>query len=323
MLGTPRRCRPTNLGSCAPQDPVIEPRVYPLIPVSRNDLEQIVGGPIVRFAPVDGGLTNTLHRVVLADGGVVVVRHHAGGEQPFRDELATIERIAGRLPVPELVRADARHHAIVYRWIEGVTLDECRRGEPPAAFASLAGPLGRLLAWFARCEPRDGERWDVVPILAQARLQLLEGRARARLGTPLADSIAAALDRAAERLAWGTPCLSHGDIGGRNVLVRRIDGDRWRIAGVIDWEAAASASPLVDLGALFRSADRYDAAFVTAFEHGYREAGGSLPEGWLRISRLLDATALVDVLDEPRELPGVFAECRMLVAKLAGEPAAA
>ena len=103
----------------------------------------------------------------------------------------------------------------------------------------------------------------------------------------------------------------------------RVDGDRWRIAGVIDWEAAASASPLVDLGALFRFADRYDAAFLAAFEHGYREADGTLPDGWLRTARLLDATALVDLLDEPCELPGVFAECRMLVAKLAAEPVAA
>jgi aminoglycoside phosphotransferase (APT) family kinase protein len=302
---------------------VSDPRVYPLIPVSRDELEQIVGGPIVELARVDGGLTNTLHRVVLADGGVVVVRHHAGGAQPFRDELATIERLAGRLPVPELVRADEARHAIVYRWIEGITLDDCRRSEPPAAFASLAGPLGRLLAWLARCEPRDGERWNVAPLLALARLQLLEGRARARLGAPLADSLAAALDGEAEHLAWGTPCLSHGDIGGRNVLVRRIERDRWRIAGVIDWEAAASASPLVDLGALFRYANRYDAAFIDAFERGYREAGGVLPRGWLRTARLLDATALVDVLDEPRELPGVFADCRILVAKLAVEYRAA
>lgn len=300
-----------------------DPRVYPLIQVSRDELEELAGGRIVRSTLVDGGLTNTLHRVVLADGGVVVVRHHAGGLEPFRDELATIERLAGRLPVPELVRADEQRLAIVYRWIDGITLDDCRRVEPPAAFASLAGPLGRLFAWLARCEPRNDERWDVAPILSLARLQLLEGRARKRLGAPLADAMAAALHRAEDRLAWGAPCLSHGDIGGRNVIVRRVDGDRWRIAGVIDWEAAASASPLVDLGALFRFAGRYDAEFVAAFERGYREAGGVLPEDWLRTARLLDATALVDVLDEPRELPGVFADCRMLVAKLAGELALA
>lgn len=301
---------------------VADARVFPLIPVTREELEQIVGGRIVRFAGVGGGLTNTLHRVVLANGGVVVVRHHAGGAEPFQDELATIQRLAGLLPVPELVRADPDRHAIVYRWIDGITMDECRREQPPAAFASLAGPLGRLLAWLTRCEPRNDERWDVAPILAQARLQLLEGRTRARVGAPIADVVAAALDEAADRLAWGAPCLSHGDIGGRNVIVQRAEGDRWRIAGVIDWETAAIASPLVDLGELFRHPARHDAAFVAGFERGYREAGGVLPDGWLRTARLLDATTIVDVLDEPRELPGVFADCRELLARLAADLAA-
>ena len=300
---------------------VTDPRVFPLIPVSRDELEQIVGGRIVRFSRVSGGLTNTLHRVVLANGGVVVVRHHAGGAEPFRDELATIQRLAGLLPVPELIRADPGRNAIVYRWIDGITMDECRREQPPAAFASLAGPLGRLLAWLARCEPRGGERWDVAPILAQARLQLLEGRTRARVGPPIADAVAAAIQEEAERLAWGPPCLSHGDIGGRNVIVQRALGDRWRIGGVIDWESAAIASPLVDPGQLFRYLGRYDAAFVAEFERGYREAGGALPEGWLRTARLLDATAIVDILDEARELPGVFADCRKMLAELVADRA--
>lgn len=294
-----------------------DPRVFPLIPVSRDELEQIVGSRIVRFVRISGGLTNTLHRVVLANGGVVVVRHHAGGAQPFHDELATLERLTGLLPVPELVRADPARHAIVYRWIDGITMEECRREQPPAAFASLAGPLGRLLAWLARCEPRHDEHWDVAPIVAHARLQLLEGRTRARVGEPIADALAAALDRAADQLAWGKPCLSHGDIGGRNVLVQRIEGDRWRIAAVIDWEAAAIASPLLDVGQLFRYRGRYDAAFVDEFERGYREAGGSLPDDWLRTARLLDAMAIIDLLDEPGELPGVFADCRKLLATLA------
>src|SRR5690606_24083196 len=127
---------------------------------------------------------------------------------------------------------------IVYRWIDGITMDECRREQPPAAFASLAGPLGRLFAWLARCEPRGDERWDVTPLAAHARLQLLEGRTRARVGAPIADVLAAALEAAAAQLAWGEPCLSHGDVGGRNVLVQRVAGDTWRIAGVIDWEGA-------------------------------------------------------------------------------------
>ena len=96
-------------------------------------------------------------------------------------------------------------------------------------------------------------------------------------------------------------------------------GERWRIGGVIDWEAATCASPLVDIGSLFRYAARYDAKFVADFERGYREADGALPEDWLHSARLIDALWLVEMLDEQRELPGVYADCRMLVAKLVAD----
>jgi hypothetical protein len=100
------------------------------------------------------------------------------------------------------------------------------------------------------------------------------------------------------------------------MIVQHAMGERWRIGGVIDWEAAASASPLVDIGSLFRYAQRYDARFVEDFERGYREADGELPTDWFRTARLVDALWLVEMLDEPRELPGVYADCRMLIAKL-------
>ena len=101
------------------------------------------------------------------------------------------------------------------------------------------------------------------------------------------------------------------------MLVQRATADRWRITGVIDWEATSTGSPLFDVGSLFRYASRFDGPFRAAFERGYREAEGTLPDGWLLTARLLDATWLIDTLDEPREFPGVYADCRMLLATLA------
>src|SRR5688572_4941010 len=127
-------------------------RVFPLIDVSRDEFATLIADPIAAVEPIDGGFTNTIHKVTLVNGQVLVVKHHAGGAQPFEDEVATIGKLAGILPVPEVVRTDAARKAIVYRWIEGITLDECRRKQPPEAFASLAEPLGRFLAWLATFE---------------------------------------------------------------------------------------------------------------------------------------------------------------------------
>ncbi len=289
-------------------------RVFPLINVSREELSELVGEPIVRVEPVDGGLTNTIHKITLTNAQVLVVKHHAGGAAPYRDEVATIAKLAGILPVPEVVRTDDTRRAIVYRWIEGITIDECRRKQPPAAFASLAEPLGRFLAWLATFDWPG--TWDATEFFAAAMKRLAGGHARERLGPQTADALRGAMETAAPRMTWGKPCLSHGDLGSRNMIVQPAMAERWRIGGVIDWEAAACASPLVDVGSLFRYSARYDAQFIADFERGYREADGVLPDDWFRTARLLDALWLVEMLDEPRELPGVYADCRMLVAKL-------
>jgi aminoglycoside phosphotransferase (APT) family kinase protein len=303
--------------------PVGNPRIFPLIEVSRGELEELAGGVASRVEPVQGGFTNTLHRVTLAGGGSVVVKHYAGGPDAFAFEVATLRRLAGILPVPEVVRVEPARQAIVYRWIDGITLEACRRDKSPSAFASLAGPLGRLCAWVARSEPLDPEeRWDIGEELAQARAQLASERVRERMGGPLADAVTRAFDTYADRVAWGQPCLAHHDLGGRNILVQHADAERWRIGGVIDWESAGTGTPLVDIGSLFRIAPSYDEAFVTEFERGYREADGELPEDWYRLARLVDALGMIDTLDEEREMPGVFADCRMLLTKLVKDLAA-
>ena len=246
-------------------------------------------------------------------------RKPAGGRPRWVPGLVTLTLSPARRPRPRRrARRTTTSTAIVYRWIEGITFNECRKAEP-GAFASLAEPLGRLLAWLARTDAT--EPYELTPILERAYRPLVDGRARQRLGAPLADALRQAIDAAEPQLAWGNVCLVHGDLGGRNLLVQRAD-ERWRIAGVIDWEATTTGSPLLDIGSLFRYADRYDAEFRADFERGYREADGTLPDDWLRTARLLDATWLVDTLDEPREFPGVYADCRMLLAKLAKDTGA-
>ncbi|MCX5743835.1 MAG: aminoglycoside phosphotransferase family protein [Proteobacteria bacterium] len=297
-----------------------EARIESLVVVPPGELAELVGGDPIEVMRVDGGLTNTIHRVTLAGGASFAVKHYAGGVAPFRDELTTLRQLHGVLPVPEVVRADDRRHAIVYRWVEGITLDECRRTQPAAVFASLAEPLGRLLAWMARTDAPGS--WALAPIVERAHALLTDGRPRERLGAPVSDALRRAYDAVGDNLAWGPLCLSHGDFGSRNLIVQQADGDRWRIAGVIDWETMAAGAPLVDIGALFRYGMRYDAPFRADFARGYREAGREgeiLPDDWFVWARMLDATWLVETLDEDRELPGVFADCKKLIGRLVAE----
>jgi aminoglycoside phosphotransferase (APT) family kinase protein len=304
-------------------------RPWPLVEIGLDQIQAVLS-PVLQGASigsarlVEGGLVNTLYRVTPADGGVdLCLRIFAGGQVPWETERQTLAQVSAAVPVPEVLLVGCgqpgfSHPYLVYRWIEGITLNECRRQMPPAVFESLAEPLGRLLASVACCS--FPAILDVEPSLAdllpvqEDRLQ--RGLARRRLGETLADALWRRLEAGAARLEAldRKTCLVHGDFGGRNILVRPAPEDEgWQISGLLDWEAAFSGSPLWDAGSLFRYAKRYSEAFREGFERGYRDSGGDLPQDWWRTSRLLDATRLVALLNEERDLPVVFAESRELI----------
>jgi aminoglycoside phosphotransferase (APT) family kinase protein len=318
-----------------------DPRVYPLIELDRGQLQAmlrpLLGGAGVRgVARVEGGLVNTTYRVAAgADHPVYAVRVYASGQAACHSERRLLAALAGRLPVPEVLLADpggptCAHPFVVYRWIDGITLNELRRRAGAGELLALAEPLGRLAARIAGIQA-DGDallgreigRLPTVRVSAAlecADEQLRADLARDRLGATLADGLRERL-AAAEPLLLvheQKPGLLHGDFGGRNVLVRAGTTGEWEISGLLDWETAGQGTALWDVGSLFRYARRYSPEFRERFLSGYRAAGGALADGWWPAARLLDATRLVDTLSEARELPAVFAECRDLVAAMLG-----
>jgi len=162
-------------------------RVFPLLEVSRGELAELMGGSIRTIEPVEGGLTNTIHRVVLENGHAFGVKHYAGGKEWFDTELTTLTLLHGSIPVPEVHHADEKRLAIVYRWIDGMTLHTVRKEGNVEAFASLAEPLGRLIAWLGKTDAT--ESMEVAPLLDKVYTQLASGRVRQRLGGPCADAL--------------------------------------------------------------------------------------------------------------------------------------
>jgi aminoglycoside phosphotransferase (APT) family kinase protein len=319
-----------------------DPRCLPFVEVELDKIQALLdpvlkGAAIGSIERVEGGLTNTLYRVTPADGGAsLCLRIFASGRLAWETERNILARVSASLPVPDVLLAgrgdsDFPYPYLVYRWIEGVTLNKCRRHAPPAALLSLAEPLGRVLAGvasFSYADARNGESnaaqskpSTIEALLPANEAMLLRGLARKRLGGGLADAMWRRLEVSAVRLRAldHIACLVHGDLGGRNILVAPAEDGGWRISGLIDWEAAFSGSALWDVGSFFRYPKRYSETVRQRFEQGYRDAGGALPEDWLRTARLLDSTRLVEVLNEERELPTVFAECRELLETVVAE----
>jgi aminoglycoside phosphotransferase (APT) family kinase protein len=291
------------------------------------------GAGIHEIACIDGGLVNTVYRVMLDDALRTTFALRVSALPGPLAEPRLLTDLASRLPVPQVVWVDAAgtacgHPYLVYRWIDGVTLNRYRHGASPTALLALADPIGTLLGRIAgatrplRAGAEESMRYlgarRVGEAVAQAQSTLRAGRARERLGGPIAERLIDLLSSDEERLSAleRERGLVHGDFGGRNLLVAASGAERGVISGVLDWETAAIGAPLWDVGSFFRYARRYAPEFREAFEHGYRRAGGALPVDWWRTARLLDATRLTAILNEAQWLPTVFAECQTLLEDL-------
>ena len=283
---------------------------------------------IATVTRIDGGFTNRVFRVAPADGShPMVLRMFSGQRAAFEKERALLKYLKPALPVPEIIHTRGDDHGppcLIYRWIEGVTLNTCRRREPAAVFDSLGEGLGRLLALVATFpveklppvvrQTLSTASASVTVVVDRTISRLGQGRARTRLGEAVADAAIAHLERGRARLSLldRDTLLVHGDFGGRNILVAPIAGT-WRPTGLIDWENASLGTPLWDIGTLFRYTHRFSTRFRADFARGFHAAGGTLPPDWWGVARLLDATVVVGILESTDDLEEVERECRALI----------
>jgi aminoglycoside phosphotransferase (APT) family kinase protein len=70
------------------------------------------------------------------------------------------------------------------------------------------------------------------------------------------------------------------------------------VAAVLDWEFAFSGSPLLDVGHFLRYERAAQPLREPQFSRGFVEHGGKLPEDWRHVVRVIDLTALADVVQE-------------------------
>jgi aminoglycoside phosphotransferase (APT) family kinase protein len=127
---------------------------------------------------------------------------------------------------------------------------------------------------------------------------------RDNIGDALTDQLRSFIDRNAaleEQMSFGGPVLSHSDYKPWNLLVSDS-----RVSAVLDWEFVFAGALLNDVGNFLRYSARQRPEYESGFIAGYLEAGGSLPEDWRRLARLVDLINLLDFLGR-RDSSGVTA----------------
>lgn len=281
-----------------------------------------------------GGKSNTNIAIKLAEAPFrLVLRVYQGDPARGRKEAALLRLLAGRgAPLAAIhyfaeTNPVSGHPYALLDWVEGERLEVAMRNFGPAGLPTLAPAIGATLAaihaipfphtgFFADDlrvpEPVDMGRNG---LMAYLRRCLHDGPGERRLGQKLTRDLMAFAEREGHRLdAWlQSPCLTHADFNGSNILVREGAGG-WTVAAVLDWEFAFSGSPAFDFGNLLRPPLGESTAFVTALIDAYREAGGTLPDDWRRIARIADLYSWADFLGRPNPGHAVIADARRIIA---------
>ena len=292
---------------------------------------------ISRIDRVSGGLVNTNIKVTLSDDeAAVLLRIYQRGAKEGLKEAAILRRLAGHVPVPELLFA-AEHNPItghaysILRWIEGRSLDGlARAGEE---LASAARGLGEALAnvhamkfqRFGYLNPelniQDRIDFDRAGLLAYLDNFLVGGVGPDRLGRDLLAAIRRLVERQGDRIAsWpGAPCLVHGDCNGSNLIVARTRAGQWELAAMLDWEFAFSGAPGFDFAHFLRPPLDVHAAFGDVAAASYRAAGGMLPANWRAIARFTDLFAWIDIVARADSSDQLTADARDAIARIVSE----
>lgn len=291
-------------------------RTTPVLKVDPEEAEALIRPALancraIRVEPLGGGHSNTNLRVHLEGApSSVVLRLYQRDPTQATKEAAISALVAATVPVPRYLHlgerpSNGQTYAVV-EWVDGQPLFLVAKKADQDELMAMGHSVGAVLAaihahTFEQAGFLDANL-KITPFPGSTSLGAylaysFRGIARERAGDELADAaIAFARLNEHRQDVWNHPSrLTHFDFGATNILMRS-DAS---VAGVVDWEFAASASPAPDFGNLLRPPLGRSREFVRGVETGYREAGGFLPGDWLELTRLADIAAWTEFLTRP------------------------
>jgi aminoglycoside phosphotransferase (APT) family kinase protein len=268
--------------------------------------------------PLSGGLINTNLKITFtSDESPVVLRLYRRDPAVCLQEVETLRLVGGTVPVPEVLHVEpdgveGSGPFSILRFVEGRTFQELKRTNLEA-INEAAASVGQTLAAIGQYRFEKPGRLLVTgdnqlavgapyidgpdPIPRILDTFLIDSTLQSRIGTRLSQQLHDFV------WAWASllpdlatdSFLVHCDFGNRNILVSEVSG-KWAVAAVLDWEFALSGSPLIDVGHFLRY-ERVNALLREPFfSRAFVENGGILPENWRDVARVIDLTALVELL---------------------------
>jgi aminoglycoside phosphotransferase (APT) family kinase protein len=288
--------------------------------IPASTLDRILGSAlpgrrVLELQPLTDGVRNANFKLRLNGAPEsVVLRIYEHDPTLCQKEIDVMRLVGGSVPVPEVIHGEPQGLEdippfLLTRYIEGITFLALKRSGDMEAIAQAAHSAGEALAaigsiGFAKPGWLGPGPSPTIPLMegADAMPRFVD----MCLASPnLQERMAAELRDRTHDLMWShapqleiqdhRTCLVHGDFSRRNLLVRCV-GEQWTVVGVLDWEFAISGSPLCDMANFLRYDRIARPRTEPHFSTGFLNAGGSLPDDWERLTRIVDLVALCEML---------------------------
>ncbi len=315
-------------------------RATPVLELSRRQLDELIapafpGQRVVEEQYTEGGLANTTISLRLSPiDTTVLLRIFTRDPSQAKKEYALSKLVKPVVPTPQVIYFSQSNHFtghpyMIREWVDGHRLEIEAPNLPVKEVISLGRSVGATLASIHKITFKDFGFFDnnldiathVDPgsagLIDFVHKSLIDKNAGKRLGTKLTRTLVDFVASEGRLLdEWkGSPCLTHCDFGGSNILVRD-SPDGWKIVAVLDWEFAFSGTPFFDFGNLLRKPLGDLEFFPESVQAGYTDAGGSVPTNWRKMSLLADLCAWMDFLSRPDTRPELIADTRSVITDM-------
>ncbi|TMU87532.1 aminoglycoside phosphotransferase family protein [Bacillus sp. BHET2] len=285
---------------------------------------------------LSGGLNNTNIKIITNSKDQFVLRIFDKNNESIKIEKEILTLLKDRVPVPQVLYSDFsctvfNKPFVLMNWKTGIQLSEVLQKNSTLQ-SGAATTVGSTLACIHKIRfPHSGFFNDKLEVKENVRissdlfLQLIrgcihDGYGKRHLGPDLSDKILSFTNENGHLMDYlgDQNSLVHSDFNPLNILVNE-KVDSLTISAILDWEYAFSGSPLTDIGNMLRYEGITTKGLLEPFIVSYIKSGGSLPEKWLRKSKLLDLLALCDLANS-RECGVVrIMDIKRLVLRTLGE----
>jgi fructokinase len=303
------------------------PRRHAYVRLELEQIEALLGLPVIEATVLSGGLRNTNYRLLLkGEPGAAVLRLYTADRSACSREVALLRLVGDRVPVPCVLQSDpdANLPWLLMEWKNGARFDQMLAQASAAEVHEACRSAGEVLAAihdfsFTGSGFLDGALLIREPLIGSwlpgVADYFASERAHVLIGADLAQEVVHLVHREGWRLddVWGQSRLVHADYKPWNLLVCRT-GSRWQISAALDWEFSFSGPPLCDLGIFLRYCERMAPEYLAGLLEGYRAGGGNMPADVRNLARLIDLISLWTFLDVAEPDPAIVRDVQPLLA---------